>query len=224
MPIKPENRARYPANWKAIRAAILERAGNRCEWAKCGVANRSIGIWKAGVFSKLADSKHDPDMSCLDAEQDGEKLTEIVLTIAHLGSHTRALRPIQPDGNVPTPSPGLRPGRPHHQRLHDAQGAHANTGAATMNTPTGFRVNTKLPTNLCAADGCGLAVPKTLLMCSSHWKQVPAPLQRRVLTTYHALPSRTLATVAAYRLAVDLAKQAVQTKATAKANTLELPL
>jgi 5-methylcytosine-specific restriction endonuclease McrA len=39
MPIKPENKARYPANWKAIRAAILERAGNCCE--RCGVQNHT---------------------------------------------------------------------------------------------------------------------------------------------------------------------------------------
>ncbi len=32
MPIKPENRKLYPANWKTeIRPAILKRAGNRCE-------------------------------------------------------------------------------------------------------------------------------------------------------------------------------------------------
>lgn len=31
MPIRPENRARYPPNWRDIRAAILERAGNCCE-------------------------------------------------------------------------------------------------------------------------------------------------------------------------------------------------
>lgn len=31
MPIKPENKARYPKNWKAIRAAVLERADNSCE-------------------------------------------------------------------------------------------------------------------------------------------------------------------------------------------------
>jgi len=31
MPIKPENRARYPKDWKQIRAEVLERAGNRCE-------------------------------------------------------------------------------------------------------------------------------------------------------------------------------------------------
>jgi hypothetical protein len=32
MPIRPENRRRYPANWHSeIRPAILLRAGNRCE-------------------------------------------------------------------------------------------------------------------------------------------------------------------------------------------------
>ena len=31
MPIKPENKARYPKNWKEIRAKILERADNKCE-------------------------------------------------------------------------------------------------------------------------------------------------------------------------------------------------
>lgn len=31
MPIRPESRARYPREWKRIRAEILIRAGNRCE-------------------------------------------------------------------------------------------------------------------------------------------------------------------------------------------------
>ncbi|WP_186163118.1 hypothetical protein [Burkholderia gladioli] len=31
MPIRPENRARYPADWKAIVAKVRERSGNRCE-------------------------------------------------------------------------------------------------------------------------------------------------------------------------------------------------
>jgi len=32
MPIKPENRHRYPADWKTVvRPAILKRAGHRCE-------------------------------------------------------------------------------------------------------------------------------------------------------------------------------------------------
>lgn len=41
MPIKPENKARYPKDWKAISKAIRERSGGRCEchgepakWAK----------------------------------------------------------------------------------------------------------------------------------------------------------------------------------------------
>lgn len=37
MPIRPENRARYPKDWKAISAAIRERAGDRCEClGECG--------------------------------------------------------------------------------------------------------------------------------------------------------------------------------------------
>lgn len=31
MPIKPENRARYPSNWKAVVEQVRARSGNRCE-------------------------------------------------------------------------------------------------------------------------------------------------------------------------------------------------
>ena len=44
MPIKPENKARYPKNWKEIRQQILARAGNRCEI--CGVENHSEYVRK----------------------------------------------------------------------------------------------------------------------------------------------------------------------------------
>lgn len=61
MPIKPENAKRYPANWKAIRAEVLERARHRCEgspkFPDCRVQNYS---------------KH-PDTG-----------SRVVLTIAHL--------------------------------------------------------------------------------------------------------------------------------------------
>jgi len=33
MPIRPEERARYPKDWKAISKRIRERAGGRCEGA-----------------------------------------------------------------------------------------------------------------------------------------------------------------------------------------------
>jgi hypothetical protein len=37
MPIRPENRKRYPQDWKAITAEVRERAGNRCECeGECG--------------------------------------------------------------------------------------------------------------------------------------------------------------------------------------------
>ena len=44
MPIKPENKSRYPKNWKQIRESILKRAGNRCEM--CGVENLSEYVRK----------------------------------------------------------------------------------------------------------------------------------------------------------------------------------
>lgn len=37
MPIRPENRDRYPKDWRAISERIRERAGNRCECTgECG--------------------------------------------------------------------------------------------------------------------------------------------------------------------------------------------
>ena len=32
MPIQPENRARYPANWKEISLRVRREAGWRCQW------------------------------------------------------------------------------------------------------------------------------------------------------------------------------------------------
>ena len=59
MPIRPENKDRYPKEWKQIRAHILERAGNRCEF--CGVENHTYRF----------------------NERTG-KMAYIVLTIAHM--------------------------------------------------------------------------------------------------------------------------------------------
>lgn len=39
MPIKPENKSRYPKEWKRIRTEILKRACNCCEF--CGVENHT---------------------------------------------------------------------------------------------------------------------------------------------------------------------------------------
>ena len=94
VPIKPENRSRYPLNWKQIREQILERAEHRCE--KCRVPNYSMirrgkyedrpCYWIHGesvarceeTGEELGTIAWNPDNS----EQDWVK---VVLTVAHLG-------------------------------------------------------------------------------------------------------------------------------------------
>jgi len=91
MPIKPENRSRYPANWNEIRAAILARADNCCE--QCKVANgtriargagRFIGTYMradAEVFdANTGESLGQVRMS----DYEVKNMVDIVLTIAHL--------------------------------------------------------------------------------------------------------------------------------------------
>jgi 5-methylcytosine-specific restriction endonuclease McrA len=94
MPIKPENRGRYPSNWKEIRQKILDRAGHHCE--KCGARNNTVIARGEGddEGTFLSD-----DLYVYDAES-GEslgrrrasdycvgKMVKVVLTIAHL-DHT----------------------------------------------------------------------------------------------------------------------------------------
>lgn len=94
MPIKPENKARYPANWLEIRAAILLRANNCCE--QCKVPNGARIARGAGPF---ANTFQMDNAEVYDAET-GERIARvrmgeyqlknmvtIVLTIAHL-DHT----------------------------------------------------------------------------------------------------------------------------------------
>lgn len=75
MPIKPENRGRYPKDWKAIRQRILERAGHKCE--KCAVPNRCYRNRCTGSITY-------DEMTVESWAEDGELATRIVLTIAHL--------------------------------------------------------------------------------------------------------------------------------------------
>jgi 5-methylcytosine-specific restriction endonuclease McrA len=58
MPILPENRKRYPANWNAIRAAILAEYENKCEF--CGVENYSTRDG-AKVVLTIAHLDHVPE-------------------------------------------------------------------------------------------------------------------------------------------------------------------
>lgn len=81
MPIRPENKNRYPKNWKEIRDSILARANNRCE--KCGLENYSWG-YRCPVGGRFFQAFDTPEA----AHAHGLKgPIRIILTIAHL-DHT----------------------------------------------------------------------------------------------------------------------------------------
>lgn len=61
MPIRPENRARYPANWKAISLAVREAAAWRCE-----------------------GSTDFPNCRAAQGEPHPDTGSKVVLTVAHL--------------------------------------------------------------------------------------------------------------------------------------------
>lgn len=97
MPIRPENRGRYPAEWKTeIVPAIRARSGNRCEEVTCGVANYALGgRLPDGRFLPAAPSGTDglrftwPKPGEYGWCDDGERrevlrIIRIVLTVAHL--------------------------------------------------------------------------------------------------------------------------------------------
>lgn len=62
MPIRPENKDRYPKNWKEIRERILKRANNRCEFDGCGVKNYTKHpITGSKVVLTIAHLNHTPE-------------------------------------------------------------------------------------------------------------------------------------------------------------------
>jgi len=92
MPIRPENRARYPKDWKEISASIRARAGNRCEgspnFPSCRAPNRTLGYWRNSEFVPMplalreAGATKGSSVACSDGTT--IKIIEIVLTVAHL--------------------------------------------------------------------------------------------------------------------------------------------
>lgn len=91
MPIRPENKARYPADWPAIRLRILQRARYRCEHPGCGAPHRTLGYWHENKFRPMSRSMRDAGckagsvIACFDGPE--IKIIKLVLTIAHL-DHT----------------------------------------------------------------------------------------------------------------------------------------
>lgn len=86
VPIRDENKSRYPANWKSeIRPRILARATRegedvpRCE--ECGVVDRDIGYRDSadgGKFCSVFGAAYPGE------DWYGERVIQIILTIAHL--------------------------------------------------------------------------------------------------------------------------------------------
>lgn len=91
MPIKPENKARYPADWPQIRQRILDRAGMRCEYPGCRARHNEIGFWIDGTWKRRGFALREAGFTaghtveCTDGSK--LKLIKIVLTVAHL-DHT----------------------------------------------------------------------------------------------------------------------------------------
>lgn len=92
MPIRPENRARYPKDWPAVRERILRRAGHRCEHAGCGARHRELGYWAGERWVPLPRTLRDagadrPGVQVACSDGSTIKIIMVVLTIAHL-DHT----------------------------------------------------------------------------------------------------------------------------------------
>ncbi len=94
MPIKAENKGRYPAAWKIIRRDILNRAGDRCE--KCKAPNGGMIARGAGKDDGTYMTE-DAKVFCADtgeylgrcrmSDYHVARMVRVVLTIAHL-DHT----------------------------------------------------------------------------------------------------------------------------------------
>jgi hypothetical protein len=94
MPIRPENKARYPKDWPAISARTRERAGQRCE--ECGVENYALGgRLPDGRWLKAQPTGDDglrltwpqPGEHAWCGSGDGARrlrVVRIILTVAHL--------------------------------------------------------------------------------------------------------------------------------------------
>lgn len=119
MPIKPENRALYPADWSIIREQSLARAQYRCQWPGCTARHHAVGRWRmaqqgwvwhpisgSGPVDAAGWGQSWPDLQMLPhreakafAEVENESLVidtraiVIVLTVAHLNHEPADCRP-----------------------------------------------------------------------------------------------------------------------------------
>lgn len=90
MPVRPENKARYPKDWHSISAAVRQEAGNKCE--QCKAPNGEViarGIsGDAGTYMLSKGDVFDAETGELLGVARGSeyecRMVRIVLTVAHL--------------------------------------------------------------------------------------------------------------------------------------------
>lgn len=81
MPIKAENKHKYPKDWKSIVERVRERSRDRCEWPHCGLQNHSWIVRNPdGTAEPLVGKPFDFDMY----ETEGGHVVKVILTTAHL--------------------------------------------------------------------------------------------------------------------------------------------
>lgn len=120
MPIRPENRARYPKDWPDISRAARERARWRCQHPDCTARQYAVGHWAknaAGLWRWIpthGSGPHDAAgwgqrwpcgtswtyseaaefaRDCNELDSGHPKLIVIVLTVAHLNHQPEDCRP-----------------------------------------------------------------------------------------------------------------------------------
>src|SRR6478609_3275963 len=92
MPIKPENRALYPADWDAISKRVRRQAGNKCEQCKApngviiargqGDDDGTYCLFDGGeVFDDTTGKSRG---FARGSEYDARRFVKVVLTVAHL--------------------------------------------------------------------------------------------------------------------------------------------
>lgn len=104
MPIKPDNRARYPKDWKAISQAAKERASWMCQHPGCTTRQYAYGRWLKDQTGRLywnwwgtkptySEARQMAAECYFAAGEEGPKPIVIVLTVAHLNHQPEDCRP-----------------------------------------------------------------------------------------------------------------------------------
>lgn len=89
MPIRDEEKARYPKDWPEISRRIREREGNRCKWCKAPNGEAVVRAEDGSSYMLAEGQVHDAATGeylgrARGSEYPGYRMVKIVLTVAHL--------------------------------------------------------------------------------------------------------------------------------------------